>query len=126
MHPFSSGPPQEQQPGPLPVKVPGRMVVVGRGAGTMSVYPELDGLGLAELVACFRGPPLDGPEYADSYYIEVAYLIAQQGEDGLAFLQGALQGADTPRLRALIFALTSAPGGTPALRDCLLAWLEDD
>jgi hypothetical protein len=33
----------------------------------MSLYPELDGLSLAELMQRFHGPPLGGKKYAPVY-----------------------------------------------------------
>lgn len=92
----------------------------------MSFYPELDHLTLQELIAHFQGSPLEGEEYADVYYQEVANLIGAQGEVGVAFLQGEIKKADTARLRAILFALTEARLDNPEFRDLLRSYLQDE
>jgi len=75
----------------------------------VSFYPELDQLNLEGLAARFRMPPPEGDEYGAAFYSEVASLIAKQGENGIAFLEEQIDEEDTPRMRAIIFALTE-PG----------------
>ncbi len=98
----------------------------------MGFYPGLDNLGLKELIDCFSGPPLDGPEYATAYYQEVALLIAQQGADGAAYLLGVLEdfNLDTDRLRSALMALTQLqpehlPTERQTLRQLLSRYLYD-
>lgn len=93
---------------------------------SMSFYPELDHLTLKELIARFRGLPLEGEEYAVVYYQEVANLIRMKGEAGIAFLQQEITKADSPRLQAILFALTAARFYTPEFRELLLSYLQDE
>lgn len=92
----------------------------------MSFYPELDHLNLEELIARFQDSPLGGEEYASVYYSEVALLIRQKGEAGIAFLWGEMNCADTERLRAILFALTESPVKNQALLDHLVSYLQDE
>lgn len=91
----------------------------------MTFYPELDQLNLEELTACFEMPPPEGENYADVYYSEVASLISQEGESGVAFLLKQLRQADSARLRAILFALTRKHE-TPLGEEQLLSYLEDE
>jgi HEAT repeat protein len=92
----------------------------------MSFYPELDHLTLQKLIACFHGSPLEGEEYADVYYQEVANLIRAKGEAGIAFLQGEIKKADAARLQAILFALTEAQLDNPEFRDLVRSYLQDE
>ena len=92
----------------------------------MSFYSELDNLSLSELIARFHGAPLEGDEYAYTYYSEVALLIRQKGKAGVEFLWNEAKKADTTRLRATLLALTQPPLEEPALRGWLLSLLEDE
>lgn len=89
----------------------------------MSIYPELDGLTLSELQERFWGAPIDGPNYALSYFEEVAFAIRTHGEAGLAFLRTAVTSATRPRLPAILVALTTAPVRSPELIPTLLTYL---
>lgn len=92
----------------------------------MSFYPELDHLSLQELITHFQSPPLEGEEYADVYYQEVANLIGAKGEVGIAFLRREIKEADTARLRGILFALTEARLDAPEFRDLLRSYLQDE
>ena len=92
----------------------------------MSFYPELDHLTLQELIAHFQSSPLEGEEYADVYYQEVANLIGVKGEAGIAFLWREIEKADTARLRGILFALTEARLDNPEFRDLLRSYLQDE
>jgi HEAT repeat protein len=92
----------------------------------MSFYPELDHLTLQELIVHFQDSPLEGEEYADVYYQEVANLIGAQGDTGIAFLQGEIKKADAVRLQAILFALTEAQLDNPEFRDLLRSYLQDE
>lgn len=51
------------------------------------MYPELDRLDYDSLRERFEGPPIDGEEYAVSYYDEVAIRIRKAGGDeGIDYL----------------------------------------
>ncbi|MEN9521068.1 MAG: hypothetical protein RLZZ381_3656 [Cyanobacteriota bacterium] len=53
----------------------------------MGIYPELDNLDLKDLIDYWHTTePLDGEEYAASYYDELAFLIANKGAAGRLFL----------------------------------------
>ncbi|MBD1932668.1 MULTISPECIES: HEAT repeat domain-containing protein [Cyanophyceae] len=91
----------------------------------MSFYPE-NHLNLEELIAHFQSSPLEGEEYASIYYPEVALLIRQQGEAGIAFLWREIDRADTERLRAILFALTVPPLEHHTIGDRLLSYLHDE
>lgn len=92
----------------------------------MSFYPQLDNLTLQELILHFQSSPFEGEEYGDIYYQEVVILIGKKGEDGVAFLQGEIEKADTPRLRGILFALTEARLNKPEFRELLLSYLQDE
>ncbi len=93
----------------------------------MSVYPELDGLSLPELIQRFHGPPLDGKTSATAYYMEVAARIGEQGNDGMRFLQeqAGRVADDEPRLRAVMLGLTTPRSTDPSVERFLLAHLGD-
>jgi hypothetical protein len=91
----------------------------------MSFYSELDNLSLSELMARFHGAPFEGEEYAYTTYSEVALLIRQNGSAGVEFLWNEAQQADTPRLRAILLALTQPPLEEPTIREWLLSFLQD-
>ncbi len=89
----------------------------------MSIYPELDNLNLDELINRWHESPIDGEEYASSYYSEVAFLIRNLGETGITFLLNEINLADTERLAAILFFLP--PLKHPTLRNILLQHLHD-
>jgi|FLYN01.1.fsa_nt_gi hypothetical protein len=81
--------------------------MVGGNISGMSVYPELDNLGLEELITRFNGPNLPGEKFV--YYDEVA-RIREEGEAGNAFLLKALKeinNDDEERLPHCLARLTS-------------------
>ncbi len=90
----------------------------------MGVYPELDNLNLEALINCWYQPPLDGEEYAVSYYDELAALIREKGEAGITFLFGEISKANTERLGAILFFLP--PQDHPLLQDTLRSYLHDE
>lgn len=92
----------------------------------MSFYPQLDNLTLQKLITYFQSSPFEGEEYADIYYQEVANLIGEKGEEGIAFLQGEIEKADIPRLRGILFALTEAGVNKPEFQSVLLSYLDDE
>ncbi len=67
------------------------------------LYSELEGSTFEELIAAFRGPPLDGEEYRASFYDDVADAIARLG--GIDFLESELDQDDEDRIAAAITAL---------------------
>lgn len=73
------------------------------------VYPEFKGLALDELVHLFRGPadePDEGPGTTFTYYSELAVLIREAGDEGLAFLMDERAQAEGDRLAAVLFGLS--------------------
>ena len=90
----------------------------------MIVYKELDNLNLEELINCWHEPSPDGEEYAASYDSEVAFLIRDQGEAGIAFLVGEISKADTERLGSILSTLP--PLEHPVLADILVRYLHDE
>jgi hypothetical protein len=91
----------------------------------MGIYPELDGLGLAELRYRFRGEPIDGWEYAASWFEEVAIDIAEHGEPGVTFLNDAMDAASGLRKRAILLALAMLPETSAELKARLALHLND-
>lgn len=92
----------------------------------MSTYAELDNLTLHDLIARWRAPAPEGPEYADAYYGEVAARLREQGPAGVAFLLRQREEGDETRWRAALLGLTLPPRlPDPALRDLLLDALDD-
>ena len=91
----------------------------------MGICPELDGLGLGELRDRFWGEPIDGWEYAASYFEEVAIDIAERGERGVDFLDEAMATASGPRLRAILLALAMFRRASADLKEGLAAYLRD-
>jgi HEAT repeat protein len=91
----------------------------------VTYYPELDNLGLAELVQRFHGPPLEGEEYADVYYQEVALHIREHEEAGAAFLFQDLENEDEHRLRAVLLALTVPAFEPVRVGNILRSYLQD-
>ncbi|MBW4550297.1 MAG: HEAT repeat domain-containing protein [Aphanocapsa sp. GSE-SYN-MK-11-07L] len=71
----------------------------------MSAYPELDQLGLKELIARWHQPAIDGEAYAASYYQEIVDLIRQQGEAGVKFLLAEVPTANLQKLAAILCLL---------------------
>jgi hypothetical protein len=72
----------------------------------MSVYKELTDRPLDVLIAYWFGEPIGGPEYADSFFEEVAYEIARHGEDGARFLVEQLTANGQDRIHCLIGGLS--------------------
>lgn len=91
---------------------------------TMSIYQELDTLNLSELINCWYNPPIDGDEYAASYYSEVASAIRSQPEQGIKFLLEQVKKADTDRLGAILFFLP--PLDSSDMSNILLHYLDDE
>jgi hypothetical protein len=89
----------------------------------MSFYHELEGLNLVALIGKFHEPAPDGTDYAPVYFGEVASLIQRQGQEGTSFLRAEIGAADTPRLTAILFALTESGQATPQLKQQLLGYL---
>lgn len=73
----------------------------------MSLYPELDGLGMTELVEAFHQPAPEGDEFAFAHYSEIAWRLRQQGETGNAALWNEIGKANKEQLRAILVALTA-------------------
>jgi HEAT repeat protein len=73
----------------------------------MSIYPELDALGISKLIEAFHRPAPDGQDYAYFYYSEVAWKLRQQGEVGNTALWDEISRANPDQLRAILFALTA-------------------
>ncbi len=82
----------------------------------MSLYPELDGLSFAELVDAFHQPPLDGEEYASTYYSDITVRLRRQGEIGNTVLWNEIDKANTEQLRAIIVGLTLPPAIHPSVK----------
>jgi HEAT repeats len=91
----------------------------------MSAYPELDNLGLEELIRQWQRSPIDGEAYAASYYQEVAYLIRQQGETGVKFLLTEVETADRQRLAAILTMLPPIENRR-LISDVWIGFLEDN
>lgn len=88
----------------------------------MGVYPELQTLGLEELVQRFLSPPPEEEVYADSYYVEVAEHLRTYEGKGIEFLRQQLSQPDINRARAALFALSArakSPETVPLLLRCL-------
>lgn len=73
----------------------------------MSLYPELDGLGITELLEAFHQPARDGDEYAFAYYSEIAWRLRQHSEMGNTALWNEIGKANMEQLRAILVALTA-------------------
>lgn len=91
----------------------------------MSFYPELREKDLEGLKTCFQSPA-PKEEEATAYYQEVAHLIASRGEEGRQYLARAVDGADQPQLRGIIFGLGEGPDKNPLSRDILFRFLRDE
>jgi HEAT repeats len=91
----------------------------------MSAYPELDNLGLEELITQWQRSPIDGEDYAASYYQEIAYLIRQQGEAGVEFLLAEVETADRQRLSAILCIVPPVNHGR-LINHIWISFLEDD
>ncbi len=101
----------------------------------MSLYPELNGLGLTELAEAFHQPAPEGDEFAFAYYSEIAWRLRQQGEAGNTALWNEIGKANMEQLRAILVALTASVTAHPQfkplgdrrlleLRDLLKTYLE--
>jgi hypothetical protein len=92
----------------------------------MTLYQELDGLSLDELIQRLGGPPPD-PEESNIYYEELAVRIQRFGEPGLRFLldERAAVEQDEERLHALLLGLTFEQRDDAAVREILLRYLDD-
>ena len=74
------------------------------------MYPELDQLDFDSLRGMFEGPPVDGEEYAVSYYDEVAIRIrGVGGDEGIEYLLTQARLADSSHLHAILLSLTMTP-----------------
>jgi HEAT repeat protein len=91
----------------------------------MTLYRELEGLNLDDLVDRFGGPAPEGAEYADAYYQDLANLIRSRGPAGEEFLRAQLDTSDASRLRAVLFALTEPPIEDPKLVQRLHSCVRD-
>lgn len=91
----------------------------------MSFYPELDRLNQEELAVRFHMPPPQGEEYANAYYQEIARLLREKGEGGIAFLQQEIDNENPAKLQAILFALTETRMPHFELRDFLISYLSD-
>ncbi|MDY6782145.1 MAG: HEAT repeat domain-containing protein [Cyanobacteriota bacterium] len=92
----------------------------------MSIYREFDDLDIEQLVALFQKPPIFTKENARLYYLEIAYLIKEQGEAGIAFLQQELkrvEAADKVSAIAILFAPDCERPKEPAIWERLLGYL---
>ncbi len=97
----------------------------------MGIYPELDGLRAEDLYSKFEGraPGADEPDYVHEktiFYEEVAFLIIKKGgEPGYQYLLSKIASADTPRLQAILFALSIAKDHEQETIPILTRYLED-
>jgi len=97
----------------------------------MGIYPELDDLQAEDLYSKFEGraPGADEPDYVHDktiFYDEVADLIiAKGGESGYRYLLSRIASADTPRLRAILYALAIVKDHRHEVRAILTRYLED-
>ena len=74
----------------------------------MGFYPELDDLDLKDLIDYWHSTkPLDGEEYAASYYDELAFLISNKGVAGRLFLKEQISKTNDDKLAAILFHLPS-------------------
>jgi len=74
----------------------------------MGIYPELDNLDLESSIDYWQNvEPLDGREYAASYYSELAFLIADRGEAGRLFLREQINNSNNEQLGAILYFLSS-------------------
>ena len=90
----------------------------------MGIYPELETLGLEELMGCFQALPPEEEEYAAGYYLEVAERLCQCGEKGVQFLKQQLSNPDVNRVRAALAALSERVS-SPDTVTLLLTYLSD-
>jgi hypothetical protein len=91
----------------------------------MSLYPEIENLDLERLITCFQKDSLDGEENTATYYTEVALLIKQKGENGIAFLKTSIDSVNTEQLRAIIFVLSCYQGDDFDFLATLKTYLSD-
>jgi HEAT repeat protein len=74
----------------------------------MGIYPELENLDLKDLIEYWHTTePLDGEEYAASYYDELAFLIADKGTAGRLFLKEQISKTDDYKLASILVNLPS-------------------
>jgi HEAT repeat protein len=96
----------------------------------MSIYPEIDNLGLNELVQRWQSPPLDGEEYADLYYQEVADKICMSGSEGIDFLLAFVLHTDTnseaSRFSAVVLVLSKYSQKSNDFRSTLVKCLDEE
>jgi HEAT repeat protein len=86
------------------------------------MYPELESLSLVELEARFRAASQEDPYL---WYDEVAIAIRKRDPDaGARFLRGEVAGADTPRLTAVLLAITWFDERDRGQADLLIECLE--
>jgi hypothetical protein len=81
----------------------------------MGIYPELDNLDLKDLIDYWHTTkPLDGEEYAASYYDELAFLIADKGTAGHLFLNEQISKTNDYKLAAILVNLSSKENPIPS------------
>lgn len=74
----------------------------------MTIYHELDQLGLDELIGHFHLSPPDGPDYSYVYYSDVAFLIVEKGgQAGINYLRSEMSKVDSDQLRAILQPLAA-------------------
>lgn len=94
----------------------------------MSLYSELDSLGLDELITKFQGTDPEEKVYDSEhgvYFEELAYQILKQGEDGYQFLIKTISTTDFVRQRSILAALSTAKQHQPEVQQLLYVFLDD-
>ena len=91
----------------------------------MGIYPELDDLDLEGLIHYWHSvEPLDGKEYAASYYDELAFLIQNKGAAGRLFLKEQISKSNGDRLAAILYHLPSKEKPIPV--NIILQYLKNE
>ena len=91
----------------------------------MGIYPELDDLDLEGLIHYWHSVgPLDGKEYATSYYNELAFLIQNKGAAGRLFLKEQISKSNGDRLAAILYHLPSKEKPIPV--NIILQYLKNE
>ena len=91
----------------------------------MGIYPELDDLDLEGLIHYWHSVgPLDGKEYATSYYDELAFLIQNKGAAGRLFLKEQISKSNGDRLAAILYHLPSKEKPIPV--NIILQYLKNE
>ncbi len=69
----------------------------------MSYYPELDALSLSQLKKEWESQPIEGTEYALSFYDEIAFILVQKfDQEGISFLLEQLDIASVEQLASIL------------------------